>query len=163
AAAWDKVAWAVSKSPLASAAAPALYQAVSSCVRPLSSARYAARARVTSCRSHAFSAALRRRLEPWPPTRPGTVHTRAIPMSAALVADGDPSGGTAAFGDQDQVGARRAQPLGLRQDIGERVVRLAVAEQDEHAIGELGARPQQLSALTQRRRQRRAPLGRDVG
>ena len=80
-----------------------------------------------------------------------------------LVAHRDATGRAAALGDQDQLDAAGAQLLRLLGHSGKRVVRFAVREDDQHAVGKVGARPQQLPALTQRAGQPRSSLRSDFG
>ena len=46
----------------------------------------------------------------------------------------------AAFADDDQADARLLERLRLTHDLGQRVVRLAVGEHDQHAVGRVGGR-----------------------
>ena len=82
---------------------------------------------------------------------------------AAIVAHGNARRHAAALGHENQVDPLRTESLRGVENAGQRVVRLAVGEDHQYAIGELGARLQQLRALHQRGREVGAAGGRDVG
>ncbi len=77
---------------------------------------------------------------------------------AAVVAHRNLRGLATAFGDENQVDAEAGESMRFLQRPFERIVRLAIGEHDQHAIGDFGTGMQEVDALLQRRRQRRPAL-----
>ena len=81
---------------------------------------------------------------------------------AAIVAHRNLGGLAPAFGDEDEMNAEPRQATRFLQRLLERIVRFAVGEHDEHAIGDLGTGMQQIDSLGQAGRQRRPAFRRNV-
>ena len=74
-------------------------------------------------------------------------------VRAAVIAHRNLRGLATAFRDENQVDAEAGESMRFLQRPFERIVRLAIREHDQHAIGDLRAGMQQVDALGQRRRQ----------
>ncbi len=97
------------------------------------------------------------------PDDPAVLVFLVAQQATPVVPQGDLGRRPAALGDKDEANPGGVEFLGLLDNRGQRVVRLAVGEHDECAVGEIRARPQQLGSLAQGWGERGAPLRRDVG
>ena len=72
---------------------------------------------------------------------------------AEIVPHGNPGRLAATLGDENQTNAEPGDAPGFLQRPAQRIVRFAIGEHHQHAVGDLGAGPEQIDPLGERRRE----------